>query len=126
VTAILEALGERVAVFAGLDDMVVEAVAMGASGWIAGLVNALPEETMRLFELASRGERAEARRLYAWFLPLLRLDTEVKFVQLIKLVQSELGRGSTTVRPPRLELEGEELRAATELIRDRMAQSLAA
>ena len=121
VTAVLERLGRRLNVFAGLDDMIVESAAMGASGWIAGLVNALPAESVRLFDLARSGDWAEARALYDWFLPLLRLDTLPKFVQLIKLVQVEVGRGSARVRPPRLELTGVEYADALALIRDRLA-----
>jgi 4-hydroxy-tetrahydrodipicolinate synthase len=101
VTAVLERLGRRLNVFAGLDDMIVESLAMGASGWIAGLVNALPAESVRLFDLARAGESTEARSLYDWFLQLLRLDTLPKFVQLIKLAQVEVGRGTARVRPPR-------------------------
>jgi 4-hydroxy-tetrahydrodipicolinate synthase len=108
-------------VFAGLDDMIVESAAMGASGWIAGLVNALPAESVRLFDLARSCDWAEARSLYDWFLPLLRLDTLPKFVQLIKLVQVEVGRGTARVRPPRLELTGAEYDDALALIRDRLA-----
>jgi 4-hydroxy-tetrahydrodipicolinate synthase len=121
VTAVLERLGPRLNVFAGLDDMIVESVAMGGSGWIAGLVNALPAESVRLFDLARAGELNEARALYDWFLPLLRLDTLPKFVQLIKLVQVEVGKGSARVRPPRLELVGDEYDAAIDLIRERLA-----
>jgi 1-pyrroline-4-hydroxy-2-carboxylate deaminase len=121
VTAILGAMGDRLAVFAGLDDMVVEAVAMGASGWIAGLVNALPLESLRLFELAEKGPFDQAEALYDWFLPLLRMDTVPKFVQLIKLVQQEVDCGVARVRPPRRELVGDELAAATRLIRERLA-----
>jgi 4-hydroxy-tetrahydrodipicolinate synthase len=117
VTAIRETVGDRVTVFVGMDDMILESIPMGATGWIAGLVNALPVESVRLFELATTGRWDEAIALYHWFLPLLRLDTVPKFVQLIKLVQAELGRGSATVRPPRLELEGEELQAALAVIR---------
>jgi 4-hydroxy-tetrahydrodipicolinate synthase len=120
VTAVLERLGDRLNVFAGLDDMIVESVAMGAAGWIAGLVNALPLESVRLFDLAKRGESGAARALYDWFLPLLRLDTLPKFVQLIKLVQVEVGKGSARVRPPRLEIVGAEYDAAIELIRARL------
>ena len=120
-TAVLERLGRRLNVFAGLDDMIVESAAMGASGWIAGLVNALPAESVRLFDLARSGDLAEARTLYDWFLPLLRLDTLPKFVQLIKLVQAEVGRGTARVRPPRLELTGAEHEDALALIRDRLA-----
>jgi 4-hydroxy-tetrahydrodipicolinate synthase len=121
VTAVLERLGRRLNVFAGLDDMIVESVAMGGSGWIAGLVNALPAESVRLFDLARAGEWTEARALYDWFLPLLRLDTQSKFVQLIKLVQVEVGKGTARVRPPRLELVGGEHDAAIDLIRERLS-----
>jgi 1-pyrroline-4-hydroxy-2-carboxylate deaminase len=122
VTEIREVLGDRLAIFAGLDDMILEAIPMGASGWIAGLVNALPAESVRLFELARAGNWDEAISLYHWFLPLLRLDTVPKFVQLIKLVQSEVGRGSTVVRPPRLALEHSELDDALRLIRGQLAR----
>ena len=121
VTAVIERLGERLNVFAGLDDMIVESIAMGASGWIAGLVNALPGESVQLFDLAKEGQWTEARALYDWFLPLLRLDTLPKFVQLIKLVQAEVGKGTATVRPPRLELTGREYDEAIGLIRERLA-----
>jgi dihydrodipicolinate synthase/N-acetylneuraminate lyase len=122
VAAIREALGERLAIFVGVDDVIVESLAVGAVGWIAGLVNALPAESVRLFELARAGKTKEALELYEWFLPLLRLDTVPKFVQLIKLVQAEAGRGSARVRPPRLELAGEELAAAVTLIREKLAR----
>ena len=105
VTAVLERLGDRLAVFAGLDDMIVEAIAMGASGWVAGLVNAFPAESVELVRLAKSGDLKEARRLYDWFLPLLRLDTVPDFVQQIKFVQQEMNCGRASVRPPRLELE---------------------
>jgi 4-hydroxy-tetrahydrodipicolinate synthase len=117
VIAIHERLGDRFAIFAGLDDLIVESIGVGAVGWIAGLVNALPEESVRLFDLAIAGRFEEARALYEWFLPLLRLDTVPKFVQLIKLVQAEVGRGTATVRPPRLELAGSELAEMRALIR---------
>ncbi|HET7452552.1 MAG TPA: dihydrodipicolinate synthase family protein [Thermoanaerobaculia bacterium] len=117
VTAIREVCGDRLAVFVGVDDVIVEGIAAGAVGWIAGLVNAFPAESVLLFDLAIRGESEGVRRLYEWFLPLLRLDTVPKFVQLIKLVQQEIGRGSERVRPPRLPLSGEEREAAFEVIR---------
>jgi 4-hydroxy-tetrahydrodipicolinate synthase len=125
ITAVGERLGARLALFAGLDDMILESVPVGASGWIAGLVNALPGESVRLFEMARAGEREAARALYDWFLPLLRLDTLPKFVQLIKLVQQEVGRGSARVRPPRLELQGAERDSALSLIRAQLARRLA-
>jgi 4-hydroxy-tetrahydrodipicolinate synthase len=121
VTAIREVNGDRFVVLAGMDDMIVEAVAMGARGWIAGLVNALPAESVAVFNAARDGQKEEARALYEWFLPLLRLDTVPKFVQLIKLVQTELGQGNAVVRPPRLELQGAELADVRALIRERLA-----
>lgn len=109
ITGIRALDADRLKVFVGVDDVLVEGVKAGAVGWIAGLVNAFPAESVRLFELASGGDPAETKRLYDWFLPLLRLDTVPKFVQLIKLVQEKVGMGSARVRPPRLELAGAEL-----------------
>ena len=122
VTALRAILGDRLQFLVGVDDLIVEGIAAGAVGWIAGLADALPEESVRLFELARAGKTAEARALYDWFLPLLRLDTVPKFVQLIKLVQQETGLGSETVRPPRLVLTGEERDATLALIRDALAR----
>ncbi|PAW85028.1 MAG: dihydrodipicolinate synthase family protein [Opitutia bacterium Tous-C10FEB] len=112
VTAIQAVVGPRLAVLVGMDDAIVEGIYAGAVGWIAGLVNAFPVESVALFNLASRGEKARAAALYAWFLPLLRLDTVPKFVQLIKWVQAEVGRGTPYVRAPRLTLAGPDLAAA--------------
>jgi 4-hydroxy-tetrahydrodipicolinate synthase len=109
---IREVLGDRLKIFVGVDDVLVEAVDAGATGWIAGLANAFPRESVELFELAAAGKRKEAYELYAWFLPLLRMDTVPKFVQLIKWVQGRTGTGTATVRPPRLELAGAELAEA--------------
>jgi dihydrodipicolinate synthase/N-acetylneuraminate lyase len=121
VTAIRERLGDRLELFAGMDDMILESIPMGAKGWIAGLVNAFPVESVRLFEAGMAGRWPEARQLYEWFLPLLRLDTVPKFVQLIKLVQQEVGRGSERVRPPRLNLVGDERDETISLVRERVA-----
>lgn len=121
VTALRALLGDRLGLFAGLDDMIVEAAAMGARGWVAGLVNAFPVESVRLLDLALAGKADEARRLYEWFLPLLRFDTVPKFVQLIKLAQVEVGWGSERVRPPRLPLDGAEREAAIAVVRNCLA-----
>ncbi|HKD19867.1 MAG TPA: dihydrodipicolinate synthase family protein [Thermoanaerobaculia bacterium] len=122
VTAIRSLGGERLAIFVGVDDLIVEGIAAGAVGWIAGLVNALPKESVRLFDLAVGERSAEARELYEWFLPLLRLDVVPKFVQLIKLAQQECGMGSERVRPPRLVLDGAERGEALAVIRERLAR----
>ncbi len=121
VTAIRALVGDRLAVFCGVDDAIVEAIAVGAVGWIAGLVNGLPRESVELFESAIKGETEKALKLYNWFLPLLRLDTVPKFVQLIKLVQQEVGMGNARVRPPRLELAGDELEETRRVIRSSLA-----
>ena len=118
VTWIKELTGDRLAIFVGVDDAIVEAIAVGAVGWIAGLVNAFPKESVDLFEYAMNGEHEKAMRLYHWFLPLLRMDTVPKFVQLIKLVQQEVGMGNARVRPPRLEIVGPELEEAKRVIRE--------
>ncbi len=109
VTAIRALLDDRLALAVGVDDCIVEGIAAGATCWIAGLVSAFPKESVDLFNYAMQGKTDEARILYEWFLPLLRLDTVPKFVQLIKLVQEKVGWGSTRVRPPRLDLVGTEL-----------------
>lgn len=106
VTEIRRLLGERIDVLVGVDDLIVEAIGAGATGWIAGLVNAFPKESVVLYDLCMAGKWEEAKALYHWFLPLLRLDVVPEFIQLIKLTQREVGMGSTTVRQPRLELTG--------------------
>jgi len=112
VTAIRALLGDRLEVLVGVDDAIIEGIEAGAVGWIAGLANALPIESVKLYRLAREGRKDAALELYRWFLPLLRMDTVPKFVQLIKLVQEKVGRGSSRVRPPRLALDGQELREA--------------
>ena len=109
VTAIRALLGDRLAVSVGVDDAIVEGIAAGATGWVAGLVNAFPRESVDLFNLARTGNTKQACELYRWFLPLLRMDTVPKFIQLIKQVQHEAGVGCARVRPPRLELDRREL-----------------
>jgi dihydrodipicolinate synthase/N-acetylneuraminate lyase len=112
VMAIRVLAGARMKILIGVDDAIVEAIDAGAIGWIAGLVNAFPAESVALYNHAMNRRKAEAFALYEWFLPLLRMDTVVKFVQLIKLAQERVGMGSVRVRPPRLPLQGEELREA--------------
>jgi 4-hydroxy-tetrahydrodipicolinate synthase len=116
VAAIRALVGDRLEVFVGVDDAIVEGVGVGATGWIAGLANALPRESVELFNLAINCEREKAFELYRWFLPLLRMDTVPEFVQLIKLVQAEVAMGNPRVRPPRLELTGEKLKQVQKTI----------
>ena len=114
-------LRDRLTIFVGMDDAIVEGIYVGATGWIAGLVNAFPVESVALFDAAMRGDKARAAKLYAWFLPMLRLDTVPKFVQYIKWIQAAVGRGTDVVRAPRLPLVGEELA----LVKQVLAQALA-
>lgn len=122
VTAVKALLGERLQAFVGLDDMVVEGVQAGATGWVAGLVNALPAESVQLFEAVRDGNLAHAFALYRWFLPLLRLDVVPEFVQLIKLVQAEVGMGSEHVRLPRRPVTGGLREQTLALVRQHLDQ----
>jgi 1-pyrroline-4-hydroxy-2-carboxylate deaminase len=121
VAAIRSLLGNRLNILVGVDDAIVEGITAGAVGWIAGLVNAFPAESVTLFNLAAALKDKEAFELYRWFLPLLRMDTFPKFVQLIKWVQEQVGIGSARVRPPRLELEGDELLIAKRILHHALA-----
>jgi dihydrodipicolinate synthase/N-acetylneuraminate lyase len=112
VTALKAICGERLKLFVGVDDLIVEGVRAGATGWIAGLVNAFPKESVALYNYAMRVEAKKADELYKWFLPLLRMDTVPKFVQLIKLVQQEVGWGHERVRAPRCVMAGAERKSA--------------
>lgn len=118
VSAIRALLDRRLEISVGVDDAVLEAIGVGATGWIAGLANALPRESVELFNAGVNGESDKAFELYRWFLPLLRMDTVPNFVQLIKLVQAEVGMGNARVRPPRLELVGRELEENRKIVRE--------
>lgn len=107
-TDIVNATGDRYILFCGVDDLILESLVLGARGWVAGLVNAFPRESVRLYELTVAGELEAARALYRWFMPLLHLDCHPKLVQYIKLANAMTGLGSETVRAPRLGLEGRE------------------
>ena len=108
VTDIISRTGARYAIFCGVDDLAMEAMLMGARGWVAGLVDAFPDETVAIYRLITDSRVEEARKIYRWFSPLLHLDVSRKLVQNIKLVESIVGVGTETVRPPRLPLAGEE------------------
>jgi 4-hydroxy-tetrahydrodipicolinate synthase len=108
VTDIIARTGGRYAIFCGVDDLAMEAMLMGARGWVAGLVDAFPRETVAIYRLISEGRVEEARRIYRWFSPLLHLDVSRKLVQNVKLVEAIVGVGTEIVRPPRLPLAGDE------------------
>ena len=106
-TDVFNALGDRYVLFAGLDDFAFEGLALGARGWVSGLTNAFPVESLALYEAIRSGQLERARKIYRWFMPLLHLDSEPDLVQSIKLAEAVMGRGSERVRPPRLPLAGE-------------------
>ncbi len=99
-----ERVGDRFVLFAGLDDVVVESIAVGAQGWVSGMSNAFPREGETLFRLARDGRYAELMPLYEWLMPVLHLDARPDLVQCIKLCEQIMGRGSARTRPPRLAL----------------------
>jgi 4-hydroxy-tetrahydrodipicolinate synthase len=105
-TDLINRYGDRYAVMAGLDDVALEGLMLGASGWVSGLTSAFPEESVALIAAVERGDWIGARQIYRWFMPLLHLDAEHDLVQSIKLAEQIMGRGSERVRPPRLPLTG--------------------
>ena len=117
VTDLRNLTGDRYQLFCGVDDLVLESVLLGVTGWIAGMGLAFPKENQHFWDLAIAGDYEAARRLYAWFTPLLHLDTPVKFVQYIKLAIQEAGLGAEWVRAPRLPLVGEERERILGIIR---------
>jgi 1-pyrroline-4-hydroxy-2-carboxylate deaminase len=120
-TDIVNAVGDRFVLFAGLDDIVLESVLLGAVGTVFGLVIAFPDETLRMWELAQQGQWEKAREIYRWFMPLLHLDDHPKLVQYMKLVAQECGYGHERVRLPRLTLVGEERKRILRIVHDAIA-----
>jgi 4-hydroxy-tetrahydrodipicolinate synthase len=118
ITDLRTLLGDRYAIFTGVDDLILESAVLGIDGWVAGSGIAFPSENQYFWELTRRGEWEKARDLYRWFTPLLHLDTHPKFVQYIKLAVQECGLGSEWVRAPRLPLSGSERTAVLKVIRE--------
>lgn len=118
ITELRNAVGDRFALFVGVDDLLLETAILGIDGWVAGTGIAFPKENQRLWELTRRGAWGEALALYRWFSPLLTLDTHVKFVQYIKLCLAETGLGKEWVRAPRLPLAGREREDVLKIIRE--------
>jgi len=121
ITDLVNTVGSRYILFAGVDDLALESVLLGAQGWISGLVNAFPEENRALWDLATSAQWEKAREIYRWYTPLLHLDTKIKLVQYIKLAMQETGLGSEMVRSPRLPLEGAERDEILAIIRHAIA-----
>ena len=121
VTRQKNAFGDRYKILCGVDTIALECLAAGADGWVAGLVNAFPRETVVIYNLVKAGRIEEALKIYRWFMPLLELDIHPKLVQYIKLAEVAAGIGTEPVRPPRLALEGEERERITAVIADGVA-----
>lgn len=115
-TDLINAFGDRFAVMAGLDDVALEGVILGASGWISGLTSAFPEESVALYEALERRDLDTALAIYRWFMPLLHLDADHDLVQSIKLAEQMMGRGSERVRMPRMPLAGERRDAVVAMV----------
>lgn len=120
-TDIRNQVGDRYALFTGLDDLIVEGLVLGADGWVAGTGLAFPYENQYLYDLCRAGEWEKARGIYRWYMPLLHLDTHIKFVQYIKLALQEVGLGAEWTRAPRLPLMGEERERVLQVIRTGIA-----
>jgi 1-pyrroline-4-hydroxy-2-carboxylate deaminase len=127
-TDLRNTVGNRFVLFGGVDDLILESIALGAEGWISGLVNAFPHENRELWDLATSGQWQKALELYRWYTPLLHLDTKVKLVQYIKLAMQETGLGTELTRAPRLPIVGAERDEILAIIRNAIASrpSLAA
>ena len=121
ITELYNRFDDRFIVFSGVDDIALESLMLGATGWISGLTNAFPKESVTMYKLAQQGRYAEAVEIYRWFLPLLRLDTIPTLVQCIKLAEQVCGRGSEVVRAPRLALTGEERAQVIQLVEHAIA-----
>jgi len=122
ITEVRNAVGNRYALFTGVDDLLLEAAILGIDGWVAGTGIAFPAENQCLWELTRASRWDEARALYRWFQPLLKLDTHVHFIQYIKLCEQETGLGVEWVRAPRLPIAGDERKAVLKIIRDAIAR----
>jgi len=118
VTRTINRFGERYKILCGVDTLAYEELCLGAVGWVAGLVCAFPNETVKIYNCINEGKYKEALAIYRWFMPLLELDIHPKLVQYIKLAETKNGIGSEFVRPPRLVLQGEERNRISKIIDD--------
>lgn len=121
ITRMINRFGDRYKIFTGVDPIAMECLVMGADGWVAGLVDAFPKETVAIFRLVKQNRIAEALTIYRWFLPVLELDIHPKLVQYIKLAEVATGIGTEAVRAPRLPLKGAERERVMKIINDALA-----
>ena len=122
VTRMRNAFGDEIKILCGVDTLALEELVLGADGWVAGLVDAFPRETVVIYELVKQNRIAEATKIYRWFMPLLELDIHPKLVQNIKMAEVKTGIGTENVRPPRLPLTGEERTRVQNIIDDALAK----
>ncbi|ABL99738.1 4-hydroxy-tetrahydrodipicolinate synthase [Shewanella amazonensis] len=123
-TELQSRFGDRFTLFCGVDDIALESLLLGATGWISGLTNVFPRESVTLYKLARAGRMEEAREIYRWFMPLLRLDTIPTLVQCIKFAEQLAGRGSEQVRMPRMTLIGDERAYVENVVGEAMANRI--
>ena len=121
VTDLFNALGDRYLIFSGLDDVALESIVLGCTGWVSGLVDAFPNENRLMWDAAMAGDYQRALEIYRWYTPMLHFDSHPKLVQYIKLTCAEMGYGTETVRAPRLPLVGEEREQVLQIVRDSVA-----
>lgn len=121
ISELFAAFGDRFIVFGGVDDIALESLMLGCTGWISGLTNVFPQESVAIYKLAKQGRYQEALEIWRWFLPLLRLDTIPTLVQCIKFCEQLAGRGSEVTRAPRMPLEGAERARVEKLYNEAVA-----
>ena len=121
ITDLFNALGDRYIIFSGLDDVALESILLGCTGWISGLVDAFPRENRLLWDAAMAGDWQRALEVYRWYMPMLHFDSHPKLVQYIKITCAEMGYGTETVRAPRMTLVGEERERILKIVRDSVA-----
>jgi len=121
VTRLKNKFGERFKILCGVDTLAMEELCLGADGWVAGLVDAFPDETVAIYRLVKEGKIEEATKIYRWFMPILELDIHPKLVQYIKLAATQTGIGSEYVKAPRLLLEGNERESVLNIINKGLA-----
>lgn len=121
ITDLFNKFKDRYIIFSGLDDVALESILLGCTGWISGLVDAFPRENGLMWDAATSGNWDKALEIYRWYMPMLHFDSHPKLVQYVKLASAEMGYGTEIVRPPRLPLIGEQREEALKIIRESAA-----
>ena len=121
ITDLFNKFKDRYIIFSGLDDVALESILLGCTGWISGLVDAFPRENGLMWDAATSGNWDKALEIYRCYMPMLHFDSHQKLVQYVKLASAEMGYGTEIVRPPRLPLIGEQREEALKIIRESAA-----